>query len=284
MLFSRTLLKKKNKNKSTQTLSRFLFTLSQHPKIVVGGLSMVCLSAVASVYLMQDWRIWYNKVRDNGVSLTKNLGYRIDQIYVEGRFYAPAHDVLKATELKRGDALFLKDLESIKESIEEISWIEKAEIVRRFPGTIIIKLTERKPVAFWQHQQKRYLIDAFGVVIGVDQTGSFAKLPVVVGKDAPQNAPKVLQLLTLYPEVQKRITGLTRINQRRWDLHLNQKLVIKLPESNIEGALARLNFLLEAKKINLDEVKMIDLRLPKQLIAKVTQEAAVRLKLKAKEA
>ena len=43
-----------------------------------------------------------------------------------------------------------------------------------------------------------------------------------------------------------------------------------------------LELLDDTKKI-LDEVKMIDLRLPKQLIAKVTPEAAIRLKIKAKE-
>ena len=144
-------------------------------------------------------------------------------------------------------------------------------------------MIERKPIALWHHQQSFFLVDQEGIVITSPNITQFQHLPVVVGADAPVHAPKILALLEKFPEIRKRLSSLVRIRQRRWDLSLENSILVKLPEDSVEDALARLSLLIEQKKISKDETSIVDLRVPKQVILRLSKAAAVRIKIKGKE-
>ncbi len=220
--------------------------------------------------------------RDVTVDITSQMGYRFEDIFIQGRKTTSSADILDAVNLHRGDSIFKYSTAELKARLEAIAWIERADVQRYLPGIIKIDLKERYPVAVWQHQKQFYYVDGNGVVLQAKFVEAPKGLPVIVGVDAPQHVPRLLKLLNQYKEVKNQVTGMIRINKRRWDLVLSEKLTIKLPETQLEVALARLNFLLEAKKIDLEEVLNIDLRTPKRLIARVPPHTATRLKLKAK--
>ncbi len=254
-------------------LSRFRYSLS------FIGLSFVLIAVVLSWYL--GYIAQLSHITSSKISfLAGQFGYRLNDIYIQGRVFTSRQDVLSAVDMYRGESSFKYPLKEIKGRLERMPWIVKAEVRRELPGALHIVVTERKPIALWQHQQRFYLVDENGMIIQAPMRKQFENLPVVVGQDAPQQTPKLLKLLMGYKEIMQRVTALVRINKRRWDLILNKTLTIKLPENQVEAAILRLNFLLEAKKINLNELMAIDLRLPKQLIAKVSPHTAERLKLK----
>jgi cell division protein FtsQ len=217
------------------------------------------------------------------VMATGKVGFNLTDVLVEGRQNAPIDTILKVIKARRGDPLLSYDPYEIKKQLEEIPWIRQAVVKRQLPGIIFIQLNERQPVALWQHQQKHYLVDDKGVVISSENLQPFEKLPIIVGRDAPVQAPQVLRLLEKFPEIRSRITALVRVGERRWDLHIDRTLNVKLPESNVEEALVRLDLLMKQKKLNSKEVSVIDLRVKNQMVMRLSPAAAMRLKGKGKE-
>jgi cell division protein FtsQ len=222
-------------------------------------------------------------VSNSMVSATGVVGFKLTDVLVEGRKNAPLETILKVVNVRRGNPLLGYDPYQIKKDLEEISWIRKATVKRQLPGLIFIQLNERQPVALWQHHQKHYIVDELGVIISTDNLQAFDKLPIIVGGDAPVHAPHILHLLEKFPDIRKQITALVRVGERRWDLHLDRTLQIKLPETNVEDALVRLDLLIKQKKVNPAQVSVVDLRVKSQMVIRLSPTAAVRLKGKGKE-
>jgi cell division protein FtsQ len=251
-------------------------------------MKMVIIGAISFIFLALLWWAEYpqrfgNFVSHSTVAATGRIGLRLSDILVEGRQNAPIEKILTVVNARQGDPLLVHDPYLIKKRLEEISWIRQATVKRQLPGIIFIQLQERQPVALWQHQQKHYLVDEQGVIISSDNLQAFDKLPVIVGGDAPVHAPHILRLLEKFPDIRKRLTALVRVGGRRWDLHLDKSLQVKLPETKVEDALVRLALLIQQKKINPSEVAIVDLRVQNQMVMRLSPTAAVRLRGKGKE-
>lgn len=252
---------------------------------------LIKLSIIGVVSFLFPALLWWagypqrfgNFVSHSTVVATGRMGLRLSDVLVEGRQNAPIEKILQVVNVRQGDPLLAYDPYLIKKQLEEISWIRKASVKRQLPGIIFIQLQERQPVALWQHQQKHYLVDEQGVIISSENLQAFDKLPIIVGGDAPVHAPHILHLLEKFPDVRKRLTALVRVGGRRWDLHLNKSLQIKLPETKVEDALVRLALSIQQKKINPSDVAVVDLRVQNQMVMRLSPTAAVRLKGKGKE-
>ncbi len=218
------------------------------------------------------------------VILLSKGGFSVKEIFVEGRRHIHQTEILKAIGLERGQPIFQQDLETIKNNLGKIDWIKTVEIQRHLPGHLYVRITERQPIALWQHHKNLFLVDREGVVIHNIQFEPFRHLPLVVGADAPIHAPKILILLEKFPKIRENLNFLTRVRQRRWDLTLYNSILVKLPQEKLEDALARLTILIEQKKINPEDVSVVDLRNPQQIVLRLSAAAAVRIKLKGKEA
>jgi cell division protein FtsQ len=58
----------------------------------------------------------------------------------------------------------------------------------------------------------------------------------VVGDDAPQAAAGLFALLSTEPELSGRVLAATRIGARRWNLYLDNRVEVWLPEHDLLGA------------------------------------------------
>lgn len=217
------------------------------------------------------------KVVENTIGASQKMGFCVRDVMVQGRRFAPTDRILQAVNLKKGDAIFLKSPAAIKEDLEKIPWVKKASVQRRLPHDLFIDLEERQPIALWQHQKIHYLVDASGVVISNEKLMEFSKLPIIVGGDAPLHAPKILALLDKFPDIQKRVTALVRVGGRRWDLQLDHKITVKLPELKSEEAFARLLLVIQQDKLHASDVSVVDLRLPHQMIMRLSPTGAVKI-------
>ena len=254
-----------------------------HPFIKMGLISAILLVFSTLLLWAEYPQRLGNFVSHSMVVVTGRMGFHLSDVLVEGRQNAPLEKILKVVNVRRGDPLLACDPYRIKRQLEEISWIRRATVKRQLPGIIFIQLNERQPVALWQHHQRHYLVDEHGVIISSDNLQAFNKLPIIVGGDAPVHAPHILHLLEKFPDIRTRITALVRVGERRWDLHLDRTLQIKLPETKVEEALVRLALLLKQKKVNPKEVSVVDLRVKNQVVMRLSPAAAVRLKGKGKE-
>ncbi len=250
--------------------------------LILGFLGFFIILGAGSIWFgyMQTALIYFSQ---KTIDFSAHMGLRIDEVFVEGRQHSPQDIILAAVQAQRGHPILAYNLEAIKSNLEKIDWIKSATVQRRLPNLLYIQMIERKPIALWHHQKSFFLVDQEGVVITSPGVTQFQHLPVVVGADAPVHAPKILALLEKFPEIRKRLSSLVRIRERRWDLSLENSILVKLPEDSVEDALARLSLLIEQKKISKDETSVVDLRVPKQIILRLSKAAAVRIKIKGKE-
>ncbi|WP_165380354.1 cell division protein FtsQ/DivIB [Candidatus Finniella inopinata] len=210
-------------------------------------------------------------------------GFQIQEIFIEGREFIKPEVVGQAVNAKRGEPIFGHSLDDLKSRLEKIDWIKSVHIERQLPDQLYIKISERYPIAIWQHQKTLYLVDREGVVIQNAKLYQFQQLPLVIGPDAPLHTPKILTLLEKFPKILERVKVLTRVRQRRWDITFKDSILVKLSEQKPEESLARLSLLIEQGKIHKGDVSMVDLRNREQIVLRLSPEAAIRIKLKGKE-
>ncbi|WP_032112283.1 cell division protein FtsQ/DivIB [Candidatus Paracaedibacter symbiosus] len=235
--------------------------------------------------------IWYQEYPQKALDglyqasldASAKFGFKVNDIQVQGRQYTSGQRILQAMQLKVNDPIFKLSPHEICQNLKEVSWIKEAHVHRHLPGTIYVKIIERVPIAIWQHQKTHYLVDAEGVIITNENLSHFMNLPVIVGGDAPLHVPKILAILEKFPEVRGKITALVRVGGRRWDIQLNRQVTIKLPESKTADAVAKLDTLLKHQRLDLEEVKTVDLRLPNKMIMNLSPRGEVRLKAKGSE-
>ena len=65
-------------------------------------------------------------------------------------------------------------------------------------------------------------------------------LPLVVGRGAETRAKDFLELLDRFPAIRDQVLASILVGERRWNLRLRNGLDIRLPETEVAGALERL--------------------------------------------
>ena len=110
----------------------------------------------------------------------EHFGFTVSDVTVEGRETTDRETILAALGARPGTPILAVNPRRAKEHLEALPWVRTAVIQRRLPGTLYVRLVERKPLALWQHSGKIELIDRVGTVIPVARLDRFAKLPMVV--------------------------------------------------------------------------------------------------------
>lgn len=210
---------------------------------------------------------------------TAAVGFSVEEVMVTGRVRTESADILAALNLESGDPILTFDPEAARAALEALPWVEHAVVERRLPDSIHVRLQERRPLALWQHDQRLRLVDQQGRVLQEGRLADFADLPMIVGEDAPAEAPALLVLLQAVPAVAERVQSAVRIGGRRWDLHLDNGVNVRLPEAEAGRALLRLAELQVADSLFDRDILSIDLRLADRLVVETSPIAAERRRL-----
>lgn len=210
---------------------------------------------------------------------TAKMGLSLDEIIVEGRSQASSIDIAEALQVEKGMPIFELDPHELRDRLEALPWVRSAIVERRLPHTLYVRLMERVPVALWQDgEQRTHLVDDRGVVIKEVTTGKSHSFFVVTGKDAPQAVPTLIKELDRYPLVKVLVTGASYVSSHQWELILNGRLHIKLPDKDLGRALAKLQEFGASGYFEKSDILSIDVRIPDRAFFYLTQNAAERRK------
>ncbi len=207
-------------------------------------------------------------VHDRAVALTARAGLRVEHVLVTGRNRATREEVAAALRAERGHPMLAFDPFAAKMRLEKLGWVRAAEVERRLPDTIYVRLTEREPIALWQHEGRLAAIDREGVVVTREHLGLFTGLPMVVGEDAGEHARAIIDILSARPVVFDSVSAIVRVGNRRWDIKLKPDVTVQLPEEGAARAVARLAELIARDGILARDVVAIDMRLPDRLVVR----------------
>lgn len=214
----------------------------------------------------------------------KNLGFTVQQVTVAGRDETSTEELLAALQVSRGQSLFVLDCQAAKDRVEALGWVKTAAVSRLWPDTIHLELVERRPFARWQRKRRLAVIDREGAVITSKEMGRFATLPVVVGEGARYAASQLIDVLATEPNLFHRVEAATRVGDRRWNLHFDNGIEIRLPADDEAVAWQRLALLEQDYRILGRDIEAIDLRLPDRLIVRVSNTGVQRMRDPGKEA
>lgn len=200
------------------------------------------------------------EVMDRGYRSLALVGFSVDEMTLAGRSRTTVTEVKKAIGFDVGEPIFRVSLSALRDRLESIPTVKHAAVERALPDTLHIYLREREPVAIWQHEGDFALIDDTGAVMGDLDIKKYQHLPLVVGKGAPENVADMLALFDESRDLAPNITSLVRVGDRRWNVHLKQGMVIKLPEENFLEAWKELAGMQTEQQILLRDIQTIDMR------------------------
>ncbi|HCL65451.1 MAG TPA: cell division protein FtsQ [Rhizobium sp.] len=209
-------------------------------------------------------------------SLTSIAGFAVEDVRVVGNEQTSEIDILQLLGLDGTTSLLALDIDASRRSLSGLPWVESAEVRKIYPNTVEVVLHERKAYGIWQHGSELSLIERNGSVIGPLRDNKFSVLPLFVGRDAEVAAASVESEFARWPEIASRVKAYVRVASRRWDIHLDSGIVVKLPEEGLDAALALLSRLQAEQQVLARDIAAIDLRLPDRTAIQLTPEAQAR--------
>ena len=119
--------------------------------------------------------------------------------------------------------------------------VKSATVHKLYPDTLAVTVEERRPFALWQNDGHVSIVSRDGTAIDEMHDQRFARLPFVVGAGANERAPEIVALLDAVPDIKARVRAAVLVAQRRWNLSLDNGVLVRLPEEGRRQG-ARLSF------------------------------------------
>lgn len=153
------------------------------------------------------------------------------------------------------------DLMPLLNRIMTDPWIKNINIRRELPNTLHINIEEYLPFAMWKNGNDLHIIDENGKIIMIDEREKrgYFNLIIVAGDGAKENIYSLFNLLSSNPSLFSRIKSALRIGERRWNLELDNGIIVKMPEKDELDAWGKLNKILSIRGSEIG-LKTIDLR------------------------
>ena len=207
---------------------------------------------------------------------TTAAGFAIEDVRVSGNAQTSEIDILQQLGLDGTTSLVALDIEEARRLIGELPWVETVTVRKIYPGTIEVVLKEREAFGIWQHGSDLSLIERSGSVIAPLRDNKFASLPLFVGRDAETAAAAFYDEFSRWPEFRSRVKAFVRVAGRRWDLRLNNGVVVKLPEKDVARAMSVLAGMQDTHQLLERDIAAVDLRLEDRTTVQLTPEAVKR--------
>lgn len=112
----------------------------------------------------------------------------VRHVKVVGGQHTTPGEVATAAGLSVEDNLLLVSTSEIARRAETLPWVKNAEVSRKLPGTVVVRVVERRPAMVLTVTAGRWLIDRDGTVLGPAE-GEGGSLPVLSGFDPGEVGP-----------------------------------------------------------------------------------------------
>ena len=143
---------------------------------------IIILLVIAFIFLTT-----YSPNEFNVFPKKKNLFFKIQNIKIVNNHLIEESKIIeKLTEIYEKNILFIKR-NDIERPLKSIEFLEKIEVKKKYPNTIIIKVYETKPVAILFKENSKYLLDSSSNLIPFNENMLFDDFPSVFGKGAEQD-------------------------------------------------------------------------------------------------
>ena len=193
-----------------------------------------------------------------------NTFLKIQKIKIVNNFLIKSSEIKEKLSTIYNRNIFSIKKEDIEEPLKEINFLEKVEVKKKYPNTIVVKIFETKPVAILYKNKAKYLLDSSSNLIFFENNMNFNQLPSVFGIGAEN------YFVYFFNQLENNNFPINNIKKfyffqiGRWDLQIANDKMIKLPHDNIEDAIKKSIELLNRK--DFQNYNIIDLRVDGKII------------------
>ena len=197
-----------------------------------------------------------------------NIGLNKKQFFILNKIEISGLDKYETRELaNKIDNLNLKNIfflkvNKIRDIIEANTLIENYEILKIYPSGLFIKINKTKSLAKINKNGKLLFIGSNGKLSEINSHNQ--KLPFIFGN------PRIKEFLDFKKIIDESKFSYDEIKNfyffpsKRWDIELNNKILLKLPRQDSKNSLDYLYEYLNNK--NLENINIIDARINNQII------------------
>lgn len=158
--------------------------------------------------------------------------------------------------------IFLLDKNQIVKKISDNNWISNFSIQKKYPSKLIVNLKKTEPIA-------KIIVDNEIFYVGsnfklIKSKIQFNDLPNIFGKPKINEFKKLITNLNLSSLSYKDISDIYYLKSGRWNLKIQDDVIIKLPRDNILESLNLVKKILDNK--NIISKNTIDLTVKNQII------------------
>ena len=188
--------------------------------------------------------------------------FTVASIRVEGTERLTKEEIVKLSNLHPGMRMLDIRTTSVQKSIEGNAWVKSARVSRHFPGSVVITVEERSPIALVA-VGRVYYVDACGKLLPLF-TGTYSNLPVITGI-AASTLDSTKTLAPAVFERVKKVVSECRGEDHRLLQHISlidfskdplirmkledESAMVEINEADFTRKLARLEMILESAQM-----------------------------------
>lgn len=222
-------IKKKSRNGANTKIKRKKYKIKFEKKFIVICCSMAAVFAIFALFLV----------------LINLDSLAIKNISVEGNMHYSYGEIVECLNISEGQNILKFNVSNAKERVENLAYINKAKVIRKFPSEIIVKVEERESayIAYVEDNNIYVLLDKNGIILAETALNERNGEILIFGLNFDDNVipgesltdlekTKLNKFLIVYEtymanNVGKDITSVT-LSQSNVVLTLNNELDIKL--------------------------------------------------------
>ena len=160
--------------------------------------------------------------------------------------------------------IYFLNKSKVSEIIESNTLVENYSVNKKYPSNLVIKIIDTNFLAKINLNNKIYIIGSNGKLINNNYKND--NLPFIFGKPEINEFLNFKRLIDESKFSYDQIKNLYFFPSKRWDVELNNQLILKLSKNDIKDSLNQAFEFFNNN--NFKEIKLIDARIKNQIITK----------------
>ncbi|WP_073252433.1 cell division protein FtsQ/DivIB [Shimia gijangensis] len=213
-------------------------------------------------------------VNDIRTSIETRPEFMVNVMAIDGASIGIAEDIRDIVPIDFPISSFDLELEHLQDQIAGLPAVASATVRIRPGGIMQVTVTERDPVILWRTRQGLDLVDENGFVVARAKTRQLhSGMPLMAGEGAETHVVEALTIYAAAGPLSRRMRGVVRMGERRWDVVLDRGQRIMLPETGAVQALERVIALSQAQDMLSRDLEVVDMRLANRPTIRIAPRA-----------
>ena len=195
---------------------------------------------------------------------SEKFNYQLTTFEINGNNRMNVDDVEKLISKYYGVSIFMLPISKISEKIKDDIWIKNIKLSIDYKNNLIIDLEEYNPVGIYKFNKNMFYFSENGNIIDKIE-GDLSKqneLLVFSGKLSNVKASSFVETLNKFDSnFIKQIQLIELINERRWNIEIQNNIILKLSEEFPQTSISNyLKLKKNLNKVQMNNIKIFDLR------------------------